>query len=124
MGRSRIRVVVIDDDEAISEGLALLLETTGAEVQRAGSASAGLAAIAAFDPALVFLDLTLPDLCGIELAALIRARGRRVPYLVAVTGASGARERALAAGIDEFVVKPPPLEVLATIVERVSLRAG
>jgi len=120
MARSRVRVVVIDDDEATSEGLALILQAAGADVQVAQSAVAALAMIAAFEPAVVFLDLTLPDLSGFELARLIRAQARRQPYLVAVSGVSGEGDRVRAAGIDEYVVKPPAVERLARIVERIA----
>ncbi|HEX4351327.1 MAG TPA: ATP-binding protein [Polyangiales bacterium] len=113
------RVLVVDDNEDAAEMLAAVLSTHGCEVSVAhdGPEALRIAAACSFDAAL--LDIGLPVMDGYELAGRLRelpnlARAR----LVAVTGygQESDRQRALAAGFQEHLVKPVDLTRLKSIV--------
>src|SRR4029077_17818680 len=89
--------------------LRAFLESHGHRVASAADAATALAAAAAEAPDVALIDIALPDLDGCELAARLRALGQQaVPHLIAFTGFGTPRdrERARAAGFDEFVLKP------------------
>lgn len=76
---------------------------------------------------LRLLDIGLPDISGHEVARELRARwGTQAPYLAAVTGWGQAtdRERALAAGFDDHILKPMKRATLVEILRLASTRAG
>jgi CheY-like chemotaxis protein len=110
-----LRILVIDDDHDVADSLVMLLETFGAEVQVAYSGDAGLEAVAAFRPKLVFLDIGMPRMDGYETARRLRAlpQGRDLT-LVALTGwgQEQVNTRAKDAGFDRQLTKPAGLEDL------------
>ena len=78
------RVLVVDDEEHITELLAMGLGFNGFEVERAASGRAALTAIESRRPDLVVLDVMLPDLDGFEVARRLRqaeGAGSRVPII-------------------------------------------
>lgn len=104
-----LRVLVVDDNADAAETLSMLLEELAHDVHTASSGKEALALVAALRPAVVFLDLGLPDLDGLEVARRVRAE----PYgagvvLVAVTGWGQEKDRqeTRAAGFDHHFVKP------------------
>jgi two-component system OmpR family response regulator len=103
------RVLVVDDDPDIRVALAEALKIAGYDV---GSAATGIGALEACRqqcPDLVLLDQMLPDIDGLEVCRRLRddPATRRVPivFLTARTGET-ERVRGLAAGADDYVVKP------------------
>ncbi|MGH2871407.1 MAG: response regulator transcription factor [Solirubrobacteraceae bacterium] len=100
------RVLVIEDDEAISQVLQRSLRMEGYDVHVAGDGMAALDEARAFMPDLVILDLGLPRLDGIEVARRLR-HGDDVPILV-LTARDGVESRVegLDAGADDYLVKP------------------
>ena len=119
LSRTRLRVLVVDDNIDAAQTLQLLLETVGHEVSVAHSAHHGLELAQAISPQLCLLDIGLPDLNGNDLA-----RGlRRLPQsagatLVAVTGYGRRedREQAKEAGFDHYFVKPVDVEGLLAVI--------
>jgi signal transduction histidine kinase len=106
---SGIKVLVVDDNLDAAESLAMLLELRGNQTRLAHTGPDALAAAAAFQPQVVFLDIGLPGLDGYEVAQRLRAAPLRPrPLLVAVTGWGSAddRQRARDAGFDLHLVKP------------------
>ena len=109
------RVLIVDDNEDAADSLAMLLSFRGHEVTAAYGATQALATVESFTPEVIFLDVGLPEMNGYELARRLRSRpdgtGLR---LVAITGYGQAddRQRALAAGFDDHLVKPVDLEAL------------
>jgi len=82
--RPQPRVLVVDDEEHITELLAMGLGFNGFEVERAASGRAALTAIESRRPDLVVLDVMLPDLDGFEVARRLRqaeGAGSRVPII-------------------------------------------
>jgi CheY-like chemotaxis protein len=86
-------------------------------VASAGDGEEGLAKVAALRPDVVVLDLGLPKIDGWEVAKGIKSDPTTRPIpVIALTGHAAARQTALAAGVDEFCVKPcQPPDLLAAI---------
>ena len=113
------RILVVDDNAANLRLLAFLLEKKGYELRTAEDAPAALAVLAEWKPRLILLDIQLPGMGGLELAALIKANpATRDVIIVAVTAFAmkGDLERALAAGCDSYVTKPIDTRALPVLV--------
>src|SRR5262249_28670662 len=106
---ARSRVLVVDDDPEIVTFLATLLELEGIESQVATSAAAALSLLDRALPALVLLDIAMPDRDGLDLCRALKKdpRTRDVPvFVVSARPGKDVVERALAAGAEEFIRKP------------------
>ncbi len=100
------RVLVVEDDDAISQVLQRSLRMEGYDVRIAADGVAALEEAHAFLPDLVILDLGLPKLDGIEVAKTLRD-GDDVPILVLTArDAVESRVEGLDAGADDYLVKP------------------
>jgi signal transduction histidine kinase/ActR/RegA family two-component response regulator len=117
--RGRARVLVVDDNADGAETLAALLVHMGAEARVASDGETAVALAPAFDPHLVLLDIGLPGMDGYETARRLRELPKHRARLVALTGygAPQDRERALAAGFDEHLVKPLSAEVTQRLLQ-------
>jgi DNA-binding response OmpR family regulator len=106
------RVLVVDDYQDGADSLALMLRAFGADARTAYDGESALLCAAEFQPALVLLDLTLPGVSGFDVARSLRATGPAPLRLIAVSGWSddNTRTETLAAGFDEYVVKPIAIE--------------
>ncbi|MCC7091620.1 MAG: PAS domain S-box protein [Nitrosomonas sp.] len=109
------RILVVDDNDDAAETLAMMLRFMGAEVMTANDALSALAIIEDFHPAIVFLDIGMPDMDGFEIARRIRQRpdGREMT-LIALTGWGQEKDQLQSreAGIDHHLIKPVDLDVL------------
>ena len=100
------RVLVVEDDDAISQVLQRSLRMEGYDVRIAGDGLAALDEAHAFLPDLVILDLGLPKLDGLEVAKTLR-EGDDVPILMLTArDAVESRVEGLDAGADDYLVKP------------------
>jgi CheY-like chemotaxis protein len=77
------RLLIIDDEEAIVEGVTALVELEGIEVEAISSGIGAAKAIARFHPNAVLLDLGLPDMDGSEVYTHIRELDRSIPVIFA-----------------------------------------
>ena len=113
-------VLVVEDDDHISQVLRIMLERQGYQVVHMADGRAASQHITASPPpALVLLDVMLPYVDGFEIVQLIRSREawRDVPVLM-LTAKNTERDtvRALDAGASDFVIKPfQPQELLARV---------
>ncbi len=100
--------VLLAEDNPINAMLArILLEREGAEVERVTSGQEAIAALAAGRYDLVLMDLRMPGLDGIAAAKALRAKGITTPVVALTADAFEDDRRAcLAAGMDDFLVKP------------------
>ena len=100
------RVLVVEDDDAISQVLQRSLRMEGYDVRIAADGVSGLEQVHSFLPDLVILDLGLPKLDGIEVAKRLREKDD-VPILVLTArDAVESRVAGLDAGADDYLVKP------------------
>jgi CheY-like chemotaxis protein len=105
---STARVLVVDDNGDAAQTMAALMQVMGAEVRVAHEGLTALALAQAFSPNLILLDIGLPGMDGYETARRLRQVPSMHARLVALTGYGSPqdREKALAAGFDEHLVKP------------------
>jgi DNA-binding response OmpR family regulator len=104
-------VLLVDDDAAIRRAVGAGLELEGFRVVRASGGRAALAANESVHPAVILLDLAMPDLDGLEVLAQLRAAGDDVPVCVlSARDEVDDRVKGLEAGADDYVVKPFALE--------------
>ena len=104
-------VLLVDDDDAIRRAVGAGLELEGFRVVRASGGRAALAAAESVEPAVILLDLAMPDLDGLEVLRRLRSAGNDVPVCVlSARDDVDDRVRGLQAGADDYVVKPFALE--------------
>jgi two-component system KDP operon response regulator KdpE len=115
------RILVIDDEPQILRALRTILTAKHFQIATAARGEEGLALAAAQPPDLVILDLSLPDLDGIEVCARLR-EWTQVPIIV-LSVRDGERDKvaALDRGADDYLTKPFGIEELLARV-RVALR--
>ena len=107
-------VLLVDDDAAIRRSVAVGLELEGFRVLSASGGRAALEAVERAHPAVVLLDLTMPDLDGLEVLRRLRRAGDEVPVCVlSARDEVEDRVRGLEAGADDYVVKPFAVEEVA-----------
>lgn len=113
-GVARRSVVVIEDDPSMCELLQLYLSREQYLVHKAGSGGEGVALVKGVMPALVILDLMLPDVSGFDVLKAVRAFSK-VP-VIALTARDADQDKILGLelGADDYVVKPfSPGELVA-----------
>jgi signal transduction histidine kinase/ActR/RegA family two-component response regulator len=114
------QVLVVDDNRDAADNLALLLRTRGLQVHVAYDGSQALALAERARPAIVVLDIGLPDMSGLQVArALRRAPWAAQLTLIAVTGWGQADDRQATheAGVDLHLVKPVAPEQLLEVID-------
>jgi two-component system, OmpR family, response regulator RegX3 len=116
-----MRILVVEDEDAIAEPLAEGLRREGFEVDRVATAAAALAAP---EPDLVLLDLRLPDADGYTVCRDLRARSGAPIIIVTAKGEEVDRVVGLELGADDYVVKPFGFRELVARIRAVSRRAG
>ncbi|MFF7607799.1 response regulator [Streptomyces parvulus] len=118
------RVLIIEDDRAVRDGLLLALRRQGHEVRAAATGEDGLELLRSFHPDAVVLDLMLPGMSGLEVCRRARAHGQ-VPIIMATArGDDTDIVVGLEAGADDYVVKPVRARVLDARIRAVLRRAG
>jgi diguanylate cyclase (GGDEF)-like protein len=112
-------ILVVDDSPTIAGLLRLLLKRAGYDVRVAGTGLEALSAVEERCPDLILADVMMPEMDGLELTRRIRQDSRTANVsviLVTARGMSADRLDGLAAGADDYVVKPfDPPEVLARV---------
>jgi two-component system, OmpR family, response regulator len=121
----RPRVLVVDDEQSITDLVATALRYEGFEVEVAAAGRAALKAATSFRPHLIVLDVLLPDLDGFEVQRRLAADRLRVPILfLTAREATEDKVRGLTLGADDYVTKPFSLEELVARVRAVLRRTG
>jgi DNA-binding response OmpR family regulator len=119
------RVLLIEDDRAVREGVQLALRRQGHDVASAGTGEDGLGQLRSFRPDVVVLDLMLPGMSGLEVCRWIRVAGDQVPIIMATArGDDVDIVVGLEAGADDYVVKPVQARVLEARIRAVLRRVG
>ena len=100
------RVLVVDDEPQIRRSLRVALRANGYEVEEAATGAAALEQAATRPPELVILDLSLPDLDGVEVCRRLREWTQLPVIILSANGEDEAKVRALDEGADDYVTKP------------------
>jgi two-component system OmpR family response regulator len=119
------RVLVVDDEPNIVDVVSMALRFHGYGVETAGTGADALAAVTAFRPDLIVLDVMLPDMEGFEVARRLGAERAGTP-IIFLTARDAAEDklRGLTTGGDDYVTKPFSLEELLARVRNVLRRSG
>jgi len=116
-----MKILLVEDEDAIAEPLATGLRREGFAVERAATGGAALAADAVD---LVLLDLRLPDIDGIDVCRSLRARSDVPIIVVTARGEEADRVVGLELGADDYVVKPFGLRELIARIRAVLRRTA
>jgi len=111
------KILLVDDEEAITTNLAPFLERAGFTVEVTGDGEEALHKIAAFSPQLIVLDVLMPGLDGREVCRRLRQAGNWTPIILLTRiGSPTERAMALDEGADDYLNKPfDPYELVARI---------
>ncbi len=104
-----LRILIVDDDPAVAESMAMFLEMEGHTTLTAATGEAALESLADFRPGMILLDLGLPGLDGYSVARRIRQQPGGEKYrLIAVSGYGNEEviSRCFAVGFDRHMLKP------------------
>ena len=117
------RILIIEDETHIAEGIKLNLMLQGYDVNLAADGLSGLNKYKVWGPDLVILDIMLPGMDGLSVLKKIRENDERVPVLIlSAKNASDDIVQGLAFGVDDYMTKPFNLEEFILRVERLILR--
>ena len=116
------KILVIDDDLAITELMSMLLKTHGFEALTTNTGVEGVKLVEEKKPSVVLLDLMMPDMDGWQVSKAIRLFSN-VPILIlsAINDPSMVAS-VLDAGADDFLVKPVPSSVLVAHIRKMVRR--
>jgi two-component system response regulator RegX3 len=117
-------ILLVEDEEAISEPLAAALGREGFEAVVAGTAARGLELFASRSPDLVLLDVMLPDGDGRDVLRHIRETSRTPVIMLTARGEEMDRVLGLELGADDYVTKPFGAAELAARIRAVLRRGG
>ncbi|MFG1392588.1 response regulator [Xanthobacter agilis] len=118
-----MRILVVEDDPVLLNGLKVGLGLSGATVDEVSTCADARAALASSRFDAVVLDLMLPDGSGLDLLAALRARDDATPVLLLTAlDDTGDRVRGLDAGADDYLGKPFDLDELAARVRAIARR--
>ena len=119
------RILVIEDEEHIAEGLKLNLSLQGYDVKIAVDGVSGLRQWKRWMPALIILDIMLPDINGLSVLQSIRLEDERIPILIlSAKGDPDDKIKGFSYGVDDYLSKPFNLEEFLMRVERLLVRAS
>ena len=111
-------ILVIEDDRALREGLALNFELHGYQVETAADGEEGMRKAFDIRPDLIILDIMLPGWSGLDILAELRDRRRDVPVLIlSARGTTDNKVEGLNIGADDYLAKPFELPELLARVE-------
>ncbi|KAA6488027.1 response regulator transcription factor [Agrobacterium rhizogenes] len=102
-----MRILLVEDNKALSEGLFAILRGTGYAVDAVGDGASANAAAAAETFDLVILDLNLPEMDGLDVLRTMRARQNKAAVLILTArGTQEEKVRGLDLGADDYMIKP------------------
>ena len=120
-----VRVLVVDDEQMLTDLLSMALRMEGWDVRTAASGLEALQGAREFAPDAMVLDVMMPDLDGMAVLQRLRQSGNDVPVLfLTARDAVADRVAGLTAGGDDYVTKPFSLEEVVARLRGLMRRAG
>lgn len=120
-----VRILVVDDEQMLTDLLSMALRMEGWDVRTAASGFEALQAVRDFEPDAMVLDIMMPDLDGMAVLHRLRQSGNDVPVLfLTAKDAVADRVAGLTAGGDDYVTKPFSLEEVVARLRGLMRRAG
>lgn len=114
-------ILIVEDYEDTRELMKFLLEADGYEVIEAADGNQAVAQFETAHPDLILMDISMPEMDGIEATRLIRASGDGItetPIIVVTAFDEDIQQKALAAGCNEVIPKPIVLNELEDVVKK------
>jgi len=123
--KKAMRILLVEDDELLGDGLAAGLRHCGYNVDWLQDGESARAALATDDYAALVLDLGLPRLDGMAVLRLLRAEGNAIPVLI-LTARDSTWDKVggLDSGADDYLVKPVDLDELAARLRALTRRGS
>ena len=118
------KVLVIDDDVAITELMSMLLKTHGFDVTTTNIGADGVNLVKEKSPHVIILDLMMPDLDGWQVCKAVRAFSNSPILILSAINDPRLVASILDAGADDFLVKPVPSDVLVAHIRKMVRRTG
>jgi DNA-binding response OmpR family regulator len=122
--KTTVKLLVIDDDAAVTDLLTLLLKSQGFEVSATNNSADGLAMIRELQPDLVILDLMMPEMDGWEVCRAVRQFSQVPIIILSALNDPSMIASVLDAGADDYLTKPTPSRVLVAHINRLTKRNG
>ena len=119
--RERISILVIDDDPDFQELVEYNLHLTGFDVLQATTGPEGLKIARKRRPAVILLDITMPDMNGLEVLSELKhnEKTERIPvFMLTAKTTMGDIEHAFDIGADDYITKPVEVMKLGEIIKR------
>jgi DNA-binding response OmpR family regulator len=121
----KTKVLIVEDDSHIRLGLEEVLKSEGYETSSCSRGDEAVAAVAAFQPRLVVLDVMLPGLSGYDICKQLRAKEDRTPILMLTAkGQEIDKVIGLDLGADDYVTKPFGVRELLARIQALLRRSG
>lgn len=118
------KVLVIDDDVAITDLMSMLLKTHGFDVSTTNNGADGVNLVKEKSPHVVILDLMMPDMDGWQVCKAVRAFSNSPILILSAINDPRLVASILDAGADDFLVKPVPSGVLVAHIRKMIRRTG
>jgi len=116
------KILVIDDDTAVTDLLSVLLRSQGFDVTATNSSSDGLGFIRESEPDLIILDLMMPEIDGWEVCRSVRTFSQVPIIVLSALNDPSMVASVLDAGADDYLTKPTPSRVLVAHINRLIKR--
>jgi DNA-binding response OmpR family regulator len=117
-----IKILVIDDDTAVTDLLAVLLRSQGFDVTAMNSSTDGLNAARQAQLDLIILDLMMPEMDGWEVCRAVRAFSQVPIIVLSALNDPSMVASVLDAGADDYLTKPTPSRILVAHINRLLRR--
>lgn len=113
-----VKLLVIDDDSAVTDLLSLLLKSNGFEVIATNNSTEGLTMIREMSPDVIILDLMMPDMDGWQICKAVREFSQVPIIILSALNDPSMIASVLDAGADDYLTKPTPSRVLIAHINR------
>lgn len=118
------KILVIDDDTAVTDLLSVLLRSQGFDVTATNNSGDGVGLIRQGNPDLIILDLMMPEMDGWEVCRAVRAFSQTPIIVLSALNDPSMVASVLDAGADDYLTKPTPSRILVAHINRLLRRNG